>query len=791
MKPITRRRRTLVSLLALSFIVAAAALALPRATRAAEPVDRPGMPLWNTEAQGRLITAIATAGETAWVGTEAHGLWDARPGGDRWSRSEFTGPAAGDNSVRAIAVDRAARLWVGHGSRGVSVYNGHEWKNYDAPEGPLGHRVFRIAVSPLDGDVWMATDLGLARYSISNDDWSHFTRAEGLPSDQAAALAFARDGTLYVGTQCDGLAIGSPSDNYATWRRIVGPEQLPTDATGKNLPSNLINDILVMRDGAVFVATCGGLSASRDEGKSWTFVRGRNYAEKVRESSVGPPPGWAVPPDAPPLAEDDVKSLAEDAAGGLWVGYRKSGFDLIDARTLVAADRPIANAPAALAVGPGAFDYVACIAPAPIADTMWLGTIGQALVTCPIPTADAAPAEAARAHAPARKPSGGPAALPSPLTIGAKRLDAMRDKLAAAKRAPLAPAYLGEDWQTSGDGAGRYGWQKAAYPFYGIVGWANGYGAEFKVGPSATAGGPYTYFDNKDTPDPRGVYVPNSFTRLFCEWNDGSFDAVSYPDTFEGPDLWIDVEVPSAGVHRMTLLFSNYDGHVKQNRFRDYLVEIKPADGAIADADLAPALAQTRVREFYHSVYKQFLLPGGQKYRVKVGRNYSFVAKLSAVYFDRVQGQAKEEIDSLPSPLLDPGNWGPPKAPDAGADEPAPVREARRIWEELDGRYDDASAVPLQRPLRLLAYRLAATNGAPAELLANWRWHLQLWDEADRLEFCRQMDAGYQRTIQQNPNVKSGRKSMVDLYHEARANPPAGAPQPGAAEPAPPPEAAP
>ena len=157
----------------------------------------------------------------------------------------------GDNYGYAVAMDKQGRIWAGHLNHGVSVFNGKEWRNYDVPNGPIGERIFKIAVCPTDGDVWMGTSAGLTRYSVSKDTWSHYTRnsgdriqnpeeeekavdvtaanpelqtrnpkpAPGLPSDQISAIAFDAKGNIYVGTQCDGVAMASREADYQDWRR--------------------------------------------------------------------------------------------------------------------------------------------------------------------------------------------------------------------------------------------------------------------------------------------------------------------------------------------------------------------------------------------------------------------------------------------------------------------------------------------------------------------------------------------------------------------------------------------
>ena len=717
-------------------------------------VTRPGraagadLPPWTD--QGRFVTAIAARGDRCYVATADRGLWAARDG--EWQPMAVP---AGD-FVTSLALDPAGRLWAGHGWHGASVFDGNRWQTYDAPDGPIGHRVFRIAVSPRDGDVWLATDLGLARYSSRGDSWTYATRAQGLPADQAAALAFASDGTLYVATQCDGVAVASPADNYATWRVVAtGPTREPVEATGAGLPSNLVNDLRVTPDG-VFVATCAGLAVSRDAGRTWSFVRGANYAEKVRNRTGGPPPGWTAAAAA--LAEDDVASLAPAADGGLWLGYRHLGAGRFDGRRMAAVGQTITK--------PTTRPDVTGESVRVIVATPWgtyAGTAGDGLVRL----SD----DASVAVEPATRPAAAPP-LPRPATVTPKQFDALRAELTAAPAGPLSAAYLGDDWVTRGDGAGRYGWQKMAFPFYGTGGWANGYDVHLSVGPNQTQGGPYYWFDTNDTIDPRVLYVPNAFHRASGEWNDGSFDRARNPPTMEGPDLWLRVEVPATGTHRLSLFFLNYDGRDRANRFRDFLVEVKAGTAAQADADFAPALARARVCDFYEPVYKQFLLAGGGPYWVKVTRNHGHVAKLAGVFLDRMPGPAADakDVDRLPFPLLDPQQWGPPPAPPADGDGLSAVGSARQLWDDLDRRYADAAVVPLQLPLRMRAYRLAADHRADPALLANWRWHLHLWDDADRLAFCRQMDAGYQRTIGNNPGVADKpRTPMVELFRQSHS----------------------
>jgi streptogramin lyase len=100
-----------------------------------------------------------------WIGTEDDGVYryDPDAGPERQWTQFTTNDGLGDNNAYAIACDKQGRVWAGELNHGVAVFNGENWKNYDVLDGPIGERVFRIAICPTDGDVWMATSAGLTR----------------------------------------------------------------------------------------------------------------------------------------------------------------------------------------------------------------------------------------------------------------------------------------------------------------------------------------------------------------------------------------------------------------------------------------------------------------------------------------------------------------------------------------------------------------------------------------------------------------------------------------------------
>lgn len=163
---------------------------------------------------GEFVTALAEAPDgTIWVGTEDRGVFRSSPDGKTWTRFTVR-DGLGDDNAYAIRIDRERRVWVGHQRTGLSVFDGKTWRNYDSLEGPIGERIFDIACSPVNGDVWAATSAGLTRYRVREDRWVHYTRAHGLPADRAVSLGFDGRGRLV-----DRLRNGGHSDRVGGWSK--------------------------------------------------------------------------------------------------------------------------------------------------------------------------------------------------------------------------------------------------------------------------------------------------------------------------------------------------------------------------------------------------------------------------------------------------------------------------------------------------------------------------------------------------------------------------------------------
>jgi hypothetical protein len=276
---------------------------------------------WDASKQGGFpVSLAADKSGNVWVGTEGNGLWRYDAAGKTWSQFT-TNDGLGDDCVYALAIDRQNRVWAGHLNHGVSVYNGQTWKNYGLLDGPLGDRVFSIAVSPKDGDVWIATDLGLARYSEARQDWDYYTRASGLPADQISSVVFDGAGKLYASTQCDGIVTAAPEDHYTKWHAVAVAQ-----ASERKPPPGQPNAVVEAPEAAA--PASGSIRASLALPDHPPLFAGYDHAEGGLLTPASPnPPEWkplasgtaaASPPPLPapatPPTLEDAKPLEESLA---------------------------------------------------------------------------------------------------------------------------------------------------------------------------------------------------------------------------------------------------------------------------------------------------------------------------------------------------------------------------------------------------------------------------------------------------------------------------------------------
>ncbi len=542
----------------------------------------------------------------------------------------------------------------------------------------------------------------LTRYSAKSDSWSHFTEADGLPTHEISALAFDSVGNLYVGTQSDGLLIGKPDDGFKSWKQIKGPDTLPETAFGKGLPSNLVNDVLVADDDTIYVATTCGLARSKDFGDSWSFIRGEDWADKLRglydKKDVKPLEG-ALPGQL--LREDYVTGLAEDPSGLLWISYRRRGYEirrpLTDRVTFASAPQDPNQE----------FSYPYASTLLPLGDFKALvGTYSDGLVFAAdvpkfTPTKEEQAAydkrrswrlEALTANLLPTTPK-----LPSPAK--APSLDDLKAMLASVSQVkPLDAktpfvAVQDEDWTTQGDWIGRYGrawadlcamnsprdylWGAGAQPI----------SYKLQIDPREKGNALRYWIHWGSTSNRRALEMPPVYgdsRRVQGAAKDGELRRQSEVDDNgettplwkEGPHIYATLTIP-AGMWKLSFYNHNKDGHDALNRMRDYAISLrvhpdgKPLDD-VSDFSNWTELAHSRQRDFWGGVYKRFAVRGPVTLTMRLDKNNSLNTILAGLFLD--------EDSEEPNPY-----FNKPQVIEVAAQQPdEEAQNVNDLWQTLE-----------------------------------------------------------------------------------------------------------
>ncbi len=645
-----------------------------------------------------------------WLATEGAGVYRYDPSaakGQRWTQftKQSTHGGLENNCIYAIACDSQDRIWVGELNHGISVFNGRRWQDYDIVQnpqhhvlaGPLGNHVYAMKFDRYTDQMWICTENGISVYQcrdiaaglpavksahpISTHHWHYITQANGLPMNPDS-IAFGNDGTILVGTQCGGLAIGTPTQgsqsddalgwNYYRWTVIKGPWHMPLTATGNGLPGNLVNSVTTMWANHLAVATDEGIalgSISRRGTANYPvaatlnleFQHGQNFVAKVH-GLWHPPVHWQAPSgqvlETLPT-EDHTTAVAwepEKAAGGkagyLWLGHWRTGLDVwqYDAEGKVIERWHIHE--------PQVGNYIQSLQPLK-GGAMAVGCYGKGAEIITLPGQgkdawrDATKISAQLAAAP--EPQG--ARPPSERELNAMAAAIRKELLESKGRKQPRIVPLPDDWRTEGNWLGRYGkyWmclfgadqplQLFWGPMPGSLRLIDLMGPHHRPGDTIRTWKQGGFF----TQNPRALQLPPVYCQIDHYLHPRRCPAVgtrgiseiddhgeTYPISWQGPDDNILLTVPK-GFFTLSFYEWNYNGHATTMRLRDYAVSVQtfPAswhysclwthDAAIAAVCYGrPSRAVARAEQNWGGEWVRFLVRGPVVVAIRFRRNYSF-----------------------------------------------------------------------------------------------------------------------------------------------------------------------
>lgn len=620
------------------------------------PEDLPECPVQ------RVADAILDSNDIIWVVGEQSGIYtfDLKDSSNqKWIKVSDGTLFDPSTNYYAIVEDKQGRIWVGTDNQGVIVHNGLEWQSYTIDNALLANRIYNLAVSPLTGDVGIASSGGVTVYNPNNQTWKDFTRGNGLIENQVRALAFAEDGSLWFAYACGGLTKGSVNHPSDSWQHIQAPwywdekgfVRQPLTPSGKGLPSNLCNDI-ISASGKIWTATCAGLAYSPTKGTSWRYVRGEDYLAK-NEGLYNPDKSikWEKTKPDKLLPQDYVSALAPSKQG-LWLGTRDQGicnwspFEGIIAKPVLPKKYENYEITTIINFPDGSIGF---------------GTNGKGFGIV----------KNGSGKWDAKKTLKSTQQHPTPPPVPTEQ-QVLRLMAQAAQQAPGQNAvYLGEDWMTKGDWPGRYG------NVYSLLCAGNGavegryatsfifgnrkkyltesmyvvyqdFGINAFIGPHKINNSSFDSVEiDDDSTNINALFNPVRLTRKEGVWDD---TGANYNKTWDGPDLWIRVVVPE-GAHLIDLYFYNTPDNTADSVKADFYIEMRK--DPVVHANLqevqkaprrdieklyaVPVLARTRVRQFSGSgVYQKFESYGQGTYWFRISKNSSPSARLNGVFISKV-----------------------------------------------------------------------------------------------------------------------------------------------------------
>jgi ligand-binding sensor domain-containing protein len=102
------------------------------------------------------------------------------------------------NYVFSVHIDADDVLWAGTWGGGVARFDGEQWTNYTRTEGLAGDIVYSIAQDQ-DGVLWFGTNSGISRYD--GESWTTYGAQQGISDPNVYALAVDPSGSLWAGVK--------------------------------------------------------------------------------------------------------------------------------------------------------------------------------------------------------------------------------------------------------------------------------------------------------------------------------------------------------------------------------------------------------------------------------------------------------------------------------------------------------------------------------------------------------------------------------------------------------------
>ncbi|MDB6068024.1 MAG: Two component regulator, sensor protein [Pedosphaera sp.] len=283
-------------------------------------------PLANAaEFKGRHITTLFKDREgIMWLGATGVGVFQYR--GGRFISLTDTSVEGLLQDPHCLLVDRGGRIWIGAGDDFVICHDGEEWRRYRIPRHLARPYISALAEEP-DGTVW-AGSVNEALFQFKAGKLAAINASSGLSDNLVESLLVDREGKLWVGTDA-GLTRLRPKDLSAFGQNEglgYGPVQGLAEVAPGVVWAGKSGDGLYRSDGRKFSRLAAEGLSSRDPQVSPLLVA-RDGSCWVTDAQgllhFKNPKAVASEAEPFPLPKANIISIAEDRDAGIWVGTRE------------------------------------------------------------------------------------------------------------------------------------------------------------------------------------------------------------------------------------------------------------------------------------------------------------------------------------------------------------------------------------------------------------------------------------------------------------------------------------
>jgi len=292
-----------------------------------------------------IATIFRDPNGTMWVGVTGAGIFSYR--GNKFVQLQDPALDSLLQDPHCLLVDHQGRIWIGAGDAFVLCRDGDQWRRFGMPRHLAVHYISTLAEAP-DGTVW-AGSVGEGLFEFKSGKLMAVNASSGLSDNLVEALLVDREGKLWIGTH------GGLNRLYLKKVSVLSHDE--------GLDYGIVQGLAEVHPGVIWAAQPNGLY--QWDGR--IFRRLTLSGLPSQEPSVGTLLAvrdgscWVAGAHGllhfknPLLAEQEggeaaltnlsVNALAEDDDGGVWAGTRKGElWHFSDAKWLACTNCPQGHA---------------------------------------------------------------------------------------------------------------------------------------------------------------------------------------------------------------------------------------------------------------------------------------------------------------------------------------------------------------------------------------------------------------------------------------------------------------